>query len=175
MRCDYTVTYKDFLESLKGYRRASRRAALGYSLYVFVVPLLCIPVGAFFIWKFVQAGSSDYSTSFLAGVLLLGIGFGFPARYRVGMKRAFQQRDVLLKGGTMQCEFDQQTIRFVVPAGPEISYPWESFSHYFENDEVAVVIVKESAFHTIPKRSMDEAGWSEFRRIVQTRPGIKSC
>jgi hypothetical protein len=75
----------------------------------------------------------------------------------------------------MVCEFDEYTVRFIAPAGAEVSYPWDSFTSYFENDAVAVLFVEEAAFHTIPKRAMDEGGWSVFRAIVERHAGIKSC
>jgi len=81
----------------------------------------------------------------------------------------------LAKNGPMVCEFDEYTVRFIAPAGAEVSYPWTTFTSYFENDVVAVLFVEEAAFHTIPKRAMDEGGWSAFRAIVQQHAGIKSC
>ena len=81
----------------------------------------------------------------------------------------------LAKDGPMVCEFGEQTVRFIAPAGAEISYPWDTFTNYFENEMVAVLFVKDAAFHTIPKRAMDEGGWSKFRAIIHEHAGIKSC
>jgi hypothetical protein len=66
----------------------------------------------------------------------------------------------------MYCEFDDSTVRFIVPDGTEVSYPWGSFTDFVENDRVAVLFVEHAGFHTVPKRAMDEDGWTQFRVFV---------
>jgi hypothetical protein len=175
MRCEYAVTYNDFLESVKAYRRLSKQAQSGYWLYVWILPIVGGGLGLALLSFYFQQGTETLDWAFWVGVISLGIAFGLPARYKLGLRRAFKQRTTLVKDGTMQCEFDESTIRFITPAGAEISYPWDTFTDYFENDAVAVLFVKEAAFHTIPKRAMDEGGWSEFRAIVHHHAGIKPC
>jgi hypothetical protein len=175
MRCEYDVTYKDFLESVQAYRKLSRQAFIGYWLYVWILPVVGVAVALVILPPYFRQGSETFGLAFWVGTIGLGVAFGFPARYKLGLQRAFKQRTTLAKDGMMQCEFDESTIRFIAPAGAEISYPWDAFTDYFENDAVAVLFVKEAAFHTIPKRAMDEGGWSEFRAIVHHHAGIKSC
>lgn len=162
-RAEYTFTFEDFLQAMKAYRRVSKRALIGYYFCVWLWPAVLLVFGALCFWLQLQQGRTLFGYFFWLSSLCIGLGFGLPARYRMGVRRAFNQRNVLAKGGPMFCEFDGATVRFIVPGGTEISYPWGTFTDYFENDRVAVLFVKDAAFHTIPKRAMDEAGWSEFR------------
>jgi YcxB-like protein len=172
MRCEYIVTYKDFLESVKPYRRLSKQALSGYWLYVWILPIAGGSLGLTLLSSYSRQGAETFNSAFWVGTISLAIAIGFPVRYWRGLRRAYKQRGTLVKDGKMVCEFDEQTIRFITPAGAEISYPWNTFTDYFENDSVAVLFVKEAAFHTIPKRAMDQDGWSEFRAIVHHHAGI---
>ena len=66
----------------------------------------------------------------------------------------------------MFCEFDNLNVRFIVPGGTEVSYSWKSFTQFMENDLIAVLFITNAAFHTIPKRAMNEADWDRFRMLV---------
>jgi hypothetical protein len=175
MRCEYDVTYKDFLESVKGYRKLSKQALNSYWLYLWILPVVGGTLGLALVSFYVLAVVATLDSMFWVGILCLGVSIAFPLMYIRGLRRAFKQRMTLAKDGMMQCEFDENTVRFITPTGAEISYPWNTFTNYFENEAVAVLFVKDAAFHTIPKRAMDEGGWSEFRAIVQQHAGIKLC
>jgi hypothetical protein len=167
-RAEYVFRYEDFVGAVKAYRRVSKRALISYYFCVWLWPAVLLIFGALcFYWQMQQDGGI-FGAMFWLAALCFGLGFGLPARYRMGVRRTFNQRNVLAMGKPMFCEFDQTKIRFVVPGGTEISYPWDAFTDYFENDRVAVLFVKDAAFHTIPKRAMDEAGWSEFRNYVNS-------
>jgi len=167
-RAEYVVSYEDFLEAMKAYRRVSKRALIGYYICVWLWPALLLVCGVLCFCSQMQQDGSLFGGLFWLAVVCFGLGFALPARYRMGIRRAFNQRNVLVKNNPMFSEFDRSKIRFVVPGGAEISYPWDAFTDYFESDKVAVLFVKDAAFHTIPKRAMDEAGWSEFRGFVNS-------
>jgi YcxB-like protein len=158
MRCEYIFTYQDFLESVKAYRQISKKAAISYYLYVWILPIVSLTIGVICIRAYFHQDTELYGPLFWISCIGLGATFGFPARYRMGLRRAFQQRNALAMGKPMFFEFDDATVRFIVPEGTEVSYPWTSFTDYWENDRVAVLFVKEAAFHTIPKRAMGENG-----------------
>jgi hypothetical protein len=175
MRCEYTVTYKDFADSLPAYRKVSRQARFGYWFSVWILPSAGLALAVLYLPKIFQTPSQSFGAEYWLGCLGLGVMFGFPARYRMGIRRAFKQRDALVQGRPMHCEFDDTTVRFRVPGGTEIAYPWEAFTDFYENERVAVLLVKESAFHTIPKNAMDESGWATFRSILHHHAGIRTC
>jgi hypothetical protein len=152
---------------MKAYRRISKRALVGYYLYVWLLPAICVAMGVVYLVAYLRNDVELYGSMFWVACIGLGVAFGLPARYRLGVRRAFNQRNVLANGKPMYCEFDDSTVHFVVPGGTEIGYPWGTFTDYFENDKVAVLFVKDAAFHTIPKRAMDEDGWDEFRAQVR--------
>jgi hypothetical protein len=166
MHCEYTVAYNDFLESMKAYRKVSRQAAIGYVLYVWIIPIACFATAIFCIMWSYRHDSQIGGTYFWIACIALGITFGLPARYRIAMRRAFKLRNILARDRPMSCEFDDARIRFIVPGGTEVSYPWESFTNYFENAKVAVLFVGQAAFHTIPKGAMEEGGWAKLRELV---------
>jgi hypothetical protein len=154
MRCEYTVSLADFRESLKGYRKVSSAALIGYRLYVWILPMICLAASAICFMLLLRRGGESF---FWPVALGLGFGFGLPARYQMGIKRALKQRDALTQGKPVALEFDDEAIRLMIPGGTEIKYQWNTFTHYFENERVLVLLVKDAAFHTISKRESTEA------------------
>jgi len=75
----------------------------------------------------------------------------------------------------MFCEFGENAIRFVVPGGTEISYPWDAFSSYSKGNQVIVVFIKDAAFHTIPTKALNETASAELDRILTLHPEVKPC
>src|SRR5580698_5259856 len=112
MHCEYAVTYNDFLESVKAYRRVSKQVLSGYWLYVWILPIVGGGLGLALLSFYFRQGTETLDWAFWVGVISLGIAFGLPARYKLGLRRAFKQRTTLAKDGMMQCEFDESTIRF---------------------------------------------------------------
>lgn len=167
MQCKYTVTYDDFLQSMRLYRSIWGRVAIVYYVYVWIVPILGITLFFAGLVMLVRGYANVGGPFFWSACVGLGVGCGLPARYRDGLRRAYKHRNVLTQDRPMLCEFDQTRIRFIVPGGAEISYGWDAFSHYRENEQVAVVFIQQAAFHTIPKRAMEEPGWIEFRSYLR--------
>ena len=168
-RAEYSVQYEDFVEAIKAYRRISRRTQISYYFCIWLWPAVSLLVGVLCFYTQMQEDGSLFGGLFWLAAACFGLAFAVPARYRMSVRRAFKQRDVLAKGKPIFCEFDEAKIRFVIPGGAEVSYPWDVFTDYFENDTVGVLFIKDAAFHTIPKRAMDETGWSEFRTYVNSR------
>jgi hypothetical protein len=157
MRCEYTVSFADFSESLKGYRKVSAPARIGYWLYLWLLPALAFAIAAICCVLYFKQGAEGAAGLFWPIALGLGIAFGLPARYRMGLRRSFRQRDALTQGRPMAIEFNDEAIRFIVPGGTEIRYPWNGFTHYFINEKVLVLMVKDAAFHTVPRCASTEA------------------
>lgn len=166
MRCEYIVTYQDFLQSMKAYRKISKGAATGYYFYVWVLPATGLAISMVCLLAYVRQDKELYDSLFWIACIGLGVALGLPARYRIALRRAFKQRNALAQNKSIFCEFDDTSVRFVIPEGTEVAYPWGSFTNYFENDQVAVLFIQEAAFHTIPKRAMSEDGWDQLRQLV---------
>ena len=166
MRCEYIFTYRDFNESMKIYRHVSKRAAIGYLLYVWVLPLLALCMGLGCLIAYVRQDAALFGAMFWSSCVGFAVAWGLPVRHRLAMRRAFDQRNALAKNKPMFFEYDDAGTRFVVPNGTEITYPWSSFTNYKENDQVAVLFIQEAAFHTIPKRAMNEDGWIQLRSLI---------
>ncbi len=169
MRCEYTVTYEDFRQSMIGYRRISKQTAFGYWLYVWALPAIGLVAGVTCLALYFLRHHDDLGPLIWCGALGLGIAWGFPARYQLGLRRAFRQRNALVKSRPMLLDFDQNGIRFIVPEGTEISYPWTSFTHYFENGRVLVLFVQDAAFHTISTAGLGSDSLTELRSYISSR------
>jgi YcxB-like protein len=165
-RCEYVFTYPDFLESMKAYHKISKRAAIGYWLYVWILPAVSLAVGLVCLIAYFRQDEALYGHLFWPACIGLAVAWALPMRYRIALRRGFKQRNALAKDRPMFCEFDESTVRFIVPDGTEVAYPWRSFTEYFENERVAVLFIQNAAFHTIPKRAMGEDGWVAFRQLV---------
>ena len=170
-RCEYIFTYEDFLESMKAYRKISRQAAIGHYLYVWILPMTGLVLGVLCFKKYMTSEQEMFGSLFWVTALGLGFSWGLPARYRLALKRGFKQRTTLTQDKPMLCEFDEFLIRFIAPGGAVISYPWESFTDYFENDRVIVLFVKDAAFHTIPKRALNDDQLIDLRQAAAKYAG----
>lgn len=174
-RCEYIFTYADFLESLRVYRKTIHKAQAGYDLYVWIIPAilgLC-SVAYCLLWARGQAepGSAELFLLTLAAAIAVAL----PLRYRVSLRRAFDQRDRLAQGKPMFFEFDEAVTRFIIPGGAETSYSLKSFTHFSEGQVVALLFVGSAAFHTIPKRAMDEVGWNRLRILLPNTVKRATC
>jgi hypothetical protein len=167
MRCEYIFGYEDYLESVKAYRKRAKGAAFVYYLDVWILPAVGLLIATFCLAAYLR--HDDYwfeatiwlATFGIAGALLL------PLFYRLKLRQTFKQWTSLSKDNPMFVEFDGESIRFTVPGGADVVYPWTSFTDYFENDAVAVLFIQKAAFHTTPKRAMGEDDWIQFRQIVE--------
>jgi YcxB-like protein len=168
MRCEYVFTYDDFRESMKLYRKASKKAAVAYWLWVWILPIVLLAVGILSLPEYMKSSGGVLNGFFWPVCLGLGAAWGLPVRYRMALRRAFKLRNTLAKDKPMFFDFDETTVRFIVPGGTEVTYSWVAFTNYLENDRVAVLFIQPEFFHTVPKRAMGEEGWSLVRSYVDT-------
>ena len=170
-QCEYTVTFSDFNHSLAAYRKVSRLAFISYLASVWIWPAVALCAGFFGIFLAQLSGES--------GSYLIVSGFGvallLPLVYRLRMRYAFRQRNLLARSRPMIFEFDEDTTHFRVPGAIDITYPWGSFSHVVDGQEVVTLIIKGAMFHTIPKRAMPESQWAEVRRLVAAKVRTQGC
>jgi len=166
MHCEYKVTYEDFIHSIKAYRKVSGAALFVYYLRVWMFPLLATLSLLFTIYGFFFFSQDTLATLVGANGGLLLLAILVPISYRIELKRNYKLRTSLAVDATVSLDFNDQTICFTIPSRTEVSYPWTSFTDYSEDSIVGTLFVGKAAFHTIPKRAMDEAGWSELRQYV---------
>ena len=167
MHCEYTVTYEDFIHSIKAYRKVSGAALFVYYLRVWMFPVLAtlsllLTVYAYFFFR----RQDTLATLIGATGGLLILAALVPLSYRIELKRNYKLRTSLAVDAHISLDFNDKNIRFTIPNRTEVSYPWTSFTDYSEDSLVATLFVGKAAFHTIPKRAMDEGGWIELRRYV---------
>jgi hypothetical protein len=167
MRAEYNVTYKEFLESMKGYRKVSGGAAYAYYLDMWIVPVIGVLIIGFFTHMYYRNGSEAADPFAFLPIVGVAAIIGPPIFYRLKLRQAHRERTALSPQGRVRLDFDEETVRFTIPDKAEVSYPWASFTKYIETEKVATLFVEKSVFHTIPKRAMDDEGWSALRASVQ--------
>jgi hypothetical protein len=167
MHCEYQVTFKDFLESMKEFRKVSKGAAFAYYLDIWIVPGIAMLMLAYFLFAYFRGDRATVDAlAFLPILGVVGV-IGPPIFYRVKLKQAHRQRIALSQGGQIQLDFDEASVRFAIFEQAEVSYTWASFTKYVESKNVATLLIRNVAFHTIPKRAMGDEGWSAFRALAQ--------
>lgn len=169
MRCEYIFSNNDFLESMKAYRKRAKGAAFVYYLDVWILPGLGILAALVCLSAYVRREQDLFESTFWLACLGIVAAIGLPILYRLKLRQIYKQRTTLSKDKPIFFEFDEDSVRFTMPGRADVAYSWDSFTDYFENDLVAVLFVQKAAFHTIPKRAMNENGWAELRQLVKTK------
>jgi len=173
MQCEYSVTFKDFKESMKGFRKLSKGAAFAYLVDVWILP--AVGVAMFLCWliPYLRGDRETADTFFWFAFLGPSMFVLLPLFYELKLRQAFRVRTSLAEGSKVVLEFDDKTVRFSIPEKTNVSYPWTSFTGFFENETVGTLYVHKAAFHTIPKRAMDAADWDVFRNHINQQLGSK--
>jgi YcxB-like protein len=166
MHCEYSVTYKDFLASMKGYRKLARFSAFVYYLDVWILPGLGAAVALYTLAAYLLGNRNTFDDFFYLACMGLVATIVLPLAYWAKMRYAYRQRTALSTGGAILLDFDESSVRFTIPSKLEVVYTWDAFTAFFEDDQVATLYVQKASFHTIPKRAMDEEGWIVFRTLV---------
>ena len=167
MHCEYQVTFKDFLESMKEFRKVSKGAAFAYYLDIWIVPGIALLLLVYYLSAYFRGDRATLDA--LAFLPVLGVAgmIGPPIFYRVKLRQAHRQRTALSHGGQIQLDFDDDTVRFAIFEKAEVSYTWASFTKFVEGKNVATLLIRNIAFHTIPRRAMREECWNAFRALAQ--------
>lgn len=167
MHCEYNVTYKDFIESMKGYRKVSMGAAYAYYLDNWAVPVIGLAMLLVFLTLLLRGNGEAVDTWAFLPILGIAAMIGPPIFYRVKLRQAYRQRASVVKDERVAFDFDENSVRFTIAHKAEVSYAWESFTDYKETDQVATLFVKKAIFHTIPKRAMDDTTLGALRALVR--------
>jgi hypothetical protein len=171
MHCEYQITFKDFLESMKAFRKVSKGAAFAYYLDIWIVPGIALLLLAYYVFAYLRGDRATVDT--LAFLPILGVVgmIGPPIFYRVKLKQAFRQRSALTQDGQVTLDFDDTSLRFAILEKAEVTYTWASFTKFVESKNVATLLIKNLAFHTIPKRAMGDEAWTAFRELAHQHVG----
>jgi len=174
-RCEYKVSYADFLRSMRGYRRLSKWSGFVYLLDVWILPSLGAGVTLWWIIALLRHDIATADTISYSGYIGLIAAIGLPLLYWGKMRLVYRQRTALSNDGHVVMEFDDSSIRFTLPSKVEVVYAWDAFTDYFEDDQVATLFSHKAAFHTIPKRAMNAQSLAEFNELVQKHVSRKPC
>jgi hypothetical protein len=172
MHCVYSVTYDDFSDSIKSFRKLSKGAAFSFYFDNLIMPGVGICLILSWLVPYLRGdrGTADTVIYFLfLGPVLSIAPLIF---YRLKMRQAFRTRSMLAEGSKVICDFDEMSLRFSIPGKVDVSYPWQSITAFAEEAQVGTVFIEKAAFHTIPKRAMSEADWAVFRCYVQRNVGV---
>jgi hypothetical protein len=171
MAYEYSVTYEDFRDSMKGFRRVSNGAAFAYYLDVWALPILGILLLLAWLIPFLRGDQETANALFYFAFLGPVAMIIPPILYALRVRQAYKQRTVLAEGLHVILSFDEQEVRFSIPSKADVRYPWTSFTSYMETDRVGTLFVHRAAFHTIPKRAMSPEDWARFRLLVDQQVG----
>ncbi len=170
MRYAYNLTYKDYLDAQKLYRRHSWKAAMSYYAFIWALPTSGLLVGL----PLVAHIFFDYHPLWLRSIApLSGIGLWF-ALYiplmriysvRKCWKRLLPEKSAKSIKSEIAVEFEMtpEQVISTIPGKSEGRFFWPSIVDYAEDKELALLFIKKKLFLFIPRRAMDEAGWSEVR------------
>ena len=173
MRTEYNVTYEDFLDSMRSYRKVARGAAFVYYLDVWVLPILGVCFALYWLSLFQQGykeAADDLLWPAVVGILLAAV---LPLAYWAKLRKSYRQRISLTDRGLVVLTFDDAGICLLLPGMVNTNYSWTAITRFIQTDKTVTLFMQKAGFHTVPKRAMDEAGWNEFRAVAQQH-GVKS-
>ncbi|HEY4358318.1 MAG TPA: YcxB family protein [Acidobacteriaceae bacterium] len=166
MQFEYSVSYKDFVDSIKCYRKEAPGAALYYYVYVWVVPCLGALLALWWLVSMVR-GNTETAAS-LRWLALMGafLAIVLPVTYWGKIRQTYAQRTSLTEGSLVVLHADDTGVRFSVPEKVDASYAWSALTKFVETDRVGTLFINRAAFHTIPKRDIAAEDWREFRTLI---------
>jgi hypothetical protein len=173
MHCEYNVTYKDFLASMKSYRKVARGAALVYYIDVWILPFVGACMALFVLITLLLGDKATANSLWWFAGLGAVLFVVLPGIYWLKLRQVYRQRIAISDRGFVIFSFDENEVRFVLPDRADVRYPWPVFTRFIETDQVGTLFLKKAAFHTIPKRAMKDVEWEEFRGLVR-KHGVKT-
>lgn len=169
MQLEYAVTFKDFLESLKAYRRRARGNAFIYYLDVWIIPALGWLVIGIYLYGFVKQNEAIVDMFSWLAVIGLIAAIGLPLMYRMKLYKIYKQRTALSPSGRVSLEVDEELVHFHISDKVDVKYTWDAFTDYAESNGVLTLFIGNSTFNTIPRRDLNDHQWSQFLELVTKR------
>ena len=175
MSYNYVLTYQDFKNAQKLYRKHRDLAALSYYFWIWCLPIIGLFVAIPGILSMSDVGPYWFK-SFEAFVFLgLWVGLFIPI-WRIFCMRRLWKRLVPpnIKGSKMKAEipvvleFNDEQVINGIPGRSEGRFFWTAIPDFAEDDELALIFIQKKNFLFIPKRALPETAWAELRRLVAT-------
>jgi YcxB-like protein len=181
MRYNYTLTYRDFLDAQKLYRRHRTSAGVKYYFAIWLLPIVGFIVGLPFILSLL--GYQPSWADALSGFSVLGLWFAFA----IPLVRFYTVRKCWKR---LLPDSLPRSIRTEIPVGMEMTsdqlisslpgrsegrFMWPALVDYAEDEKLALVFVKKKFFLFVPRRAMDDAGWIQLRSCFANSRTSSSC
>ena len=176
MRYDYTLTYRDYLEAQRLYRRHRTGVGVGYYFVVWLLPIVGLFCGIPLV-----VGLFGYQPAWLEGLsefsgpgLWLAVFFPLWWMYKLrnGWKRLLPDSSPRSTRTTIPVGLEMTPDQLIssLPGRSEARFLWPALVDFVEDEKVALVFIKKKFFLFVPRDAMDEAGWTQLRaQFAQSR------
>jgi hypothetical protein len=169
MRYDYTLTYRDYLDAQKLYRRHRTSAGVFYYFWFWLLPIVGVVCGLPLV-----AGLFGYQPTWLealSGFSVLGLWFALsiPLLRFYSVRKCWKRLlpDSLPKSTQTEIpvglEMTPDQLISSLPGRSEARFLWPALVDYAEDEKLALVYIKKKFFLFVPRRAMDDAGWIQLR------------
>lgn len=171
MRAEYTITLADFKAAQHLCRRRSRRAWLLFLFWYRVAPVLGVVSATGF---FYGLHHTESFPPWLGGVLAGCAWFGlfpllwWPVQLRLQFRR---MKEGAPDDAPVELELEGNELISRRPGLSEGRFRWAAIQSYAEDERIALVFVRKKLFLLIPKRALDDEGWSSMHRWLGSKAG----
>jgi len=169
MRYDYKLTYKDFLDAQRLFRKQRWKSALSYYVFIWGLPVLgflaAVP------WLAQLLGAQAQWVYAWGGFAALGLwcAIAIPLMRIYTIRRCWKRllpdsaKKSIRSEIRVELEMNGEQLISALPGRSEGRFLWSGLIDYAEDEELALVFIKKKMFLFIPRRAMDDAGWNQLR------------
>jgi len=169
LRYEYALSYKDYLDAQRLFRKHRWKAAVSYYGFIWVLPILgalaAVPwiaqlLGVDADWVYRWRGFAGLGLWFAIAIPLIRI---------YSLRRCWRRLlpDSIKKSMRseipVELEINDEQLISILPGRSEGRFFWSALVDFAEDERLALVFIKRRMFLFIPRRAMDDAGWIQLR------------
>jgi hypothetical protein len=173
---EYGLKYQNYKDAQKLYIRHSKRAALYYYFFIWVLPILGCLLAIFGLAALFEIG--PVWVRYFRGLYVVGLWFALfiPIMRIFTVRRCWKQ---LVPPNTpgkgmkaeihVTLEFNAEQFISAIPGRSEGRFFWSAVQDFAEDVKIALIFIHKKRFIFIPKPALPEAAWSELRVLITNR------
>jgi YcxB-like protein len=177
MRYEYKLTYQNYKDSQRLYRRHRWQAALSYYFWIWLVPVL----GSILALPLLANLLFDFHPDWLRSIVgFSGVGLWFavfiPLMRFYTIRRCWKRllpenvRKSIRTDIPVEIEWNNEQLISCLPGRSEGRFFWSAICDFAENEKLALIFVKKKQFIFVPKSALPESAWADLRSRLANKP-----
>jgi hypothetical protein len=176
LRFEYQITYANFLDAQRLYRRRRWTQAVVWGIFCCILPivgvLVSLPLLAFIVLgdesSLVDSSRSLAPLGFLFVVIWLVTMFSYRTYWKKLLPESVIKRSTKTTI-TVALELTAEQLISILPNRSEGRFMWSALPDFVEDKKIALIFIKKKQFIFIPKDAITEDAWAFIRSHIIPR------